>query len=892
MRPQIVTFICISICCLSLFPTHIFAQNIRAIQNGNWHNPSTWDLDKVPGITDSVFIEDGFEVAMADDGTDAICAKLTIRDTLSALFLNDGDFTVTGAILVRKGMLIDTIQQGRNYFIGHLRVDSKGIVQMEQRSPGNLIFEGGITGKGDTIWVQNCRFQTNDQTLIGSNPFIATGEIVIGNGISVTNEIKNGIICEIPNGNLTGEDETSTFINKSKITFRKNAIPMEEGIADFTPENNRVLYHGYGDQVILGTTYDQLEILLDPDRVGTTKTLTGELIVNNMLELGSKTTLDMNGFDIHCMKDAELAGFLVNTDTLSSTANFETLTTKGVRMNGRVDTPLVVVVHGDLLNPSSSSQANDVLLTVKDSMVVGDVNFFVGGVSQVELNALIVEQDGNLFLKAAPGSNYVFNGKIELDGEMNMRAGDYHFKDTVIIRDSAFFQGKDVTSTYTFEKPIVNTGNFGNSSGMFIFSDDIMGTQSIVISDSFWVNTDAKVVNRNTGGLHVRGEFNGLSDGSSFENAGVLVMESEDHFEPPMEVGSFDVTTHIGNTVIFGSGEKNQHILSGTYHNLGIRGNQKLIAGGDAVIKGNLHVESEVESEEGLDQYKLLLNGESDQHVSAGENGVVQTIEVNKPSGKVLMDSAFTISGLLVLNGGVFETGAHTLSLGTSGQVEESHDSYIIGKVATRRSISSNQGRQFGGLGLKIKASQDNALGETLVIRTTGESYQAGQIDRYFEIFPTNNTDLNASVEFTYEERETTGAVELDLFLLHSEDGETFTLLEESGIDTDKNVLSQDNINTFNVISAKSVKIPVTAFPSPLYDGEDLTIQYVLPVENLTYLNVFDRAGRSIANYRFMGNEGKNSFKLENLQLSPGIFFVRIKSGRLKGYRTFVKITP
>ncbi|MEM7374473.1 MAG: T9SS type A sorting domain-containing protein [Bacteroidota bacterium] len=892
MRLQTSTIICLSICCLFLFSTSSIAQNIRAVQNGSWHNPSTWDLDKVPGFSDSVFIEDGLRVDMADDGTAAMCAKLTIRDTLSSLMLKDGDFTVTGPILVRKGSLLDTLEQGRNYFIGHLRVDSKGIVRLTKSVPSKLIFEGGITGKGDTIWVKGCRFQGQDQIILGSNPFIATGEVVIANDISLTNQLKSGMILELPNGNLVGESESSTFVNESKITFRKDALPMEVGHADYTFEGNRVLYQGYGDQVILGTTYDQLEILLDPDRNGTTKTLVGDLTVNNLLELGSKTTLDMNGYNIFSLNEAELSGFLVNTDTLLGVANFSTLITKGVRMNGRVDTPLTVIVNDNLLNPSSSSQANDVHLMVKDSMIVGDVNFFVGGVSQVELGYLEVELHGNLFLKAAPGSSYNFGGKIVLDGEMNMRAGDYHFQDSVIIRDSAFFQGKDVTSTYIFEKPIVNNGTFGNSSGMFIFSDDIMGTQPIVISDSLWVNVDAKVVNRNTGGLHSRGEFNGLSEGSSFENAGVLVMESENHFEKPMGTGSFDITTHTGNTVVFGSGEKNQPILSDIYQGLTIRGNQKLISGGDIQVKGDLVVDSETRSEEGLDLFKIIMNGEGDQNLSAAEMGSIQTMEINKPSGKVLLTSDFTVSGLLVLNGGVVESGMHTLSLGTSGQVEESANSYIIGKVATRRSVASNQGRQFGGLGLRIKASEDNALGETLVIRTTGESYQAGQIDRYFEIYPTNNTDLNASVEFTYEERETTGAVELELFLEHSEDGENFTLLEESGIDTEKNVLSQDNINSFNIITAKSVKIPVNAFPSPLYDGEDLTIQYVLPSENITRLNVFDRAGRSIANYQFTGQAGKNSFKLENLQLGAGIFFVRIKSGRLKGYRTFVKITP
>ena len=865
------------------------AQNITAIQSGNWHNPSTWDTGAIPTDTDTVYINNGHEVYLPEDASASVCAKLVVEDSASSLILHEGDLTVLGTTLIRRGQLMDTAQLGVNRFNGHVLIDRGGSWYTPNSKPSKMIFGGGITSKGDTIFLGGCRFEGNDQELNGSLALIATDDIVIGTGVSLTNNINQGIYLD--RGNLTGQDQTSTFVNLRRLYYQGNTTPMEEGQVDFSAPGNTVYYVGYGDQVIREGSYDKLEIQVTPELTESQKTLRGDVTVNSDFYLDKNTILDLAGHSLYSNGEGEIQGVLLNSEPIGS-ANFADLTLFAARLDGNEDIPLTVNISGNLLNPKKNSQANHIHLSVGDTLIVGSKRtFFFNGNCEVELTHVYVEQEGDLFLKAAPGSTYLFNGKITLDGQMNLRSGHYTFRDTLVLRDSAFFQAKDDQSTYIFEKPIVCNGTFGHSSGMFIFADDLLGSQPIFISDSLWVQEGATVVNRNTGGLHSRGELNGLGESSVFQNAGTLVLESENHFESPMETGTFDLNTHPGNTIIFGSGAKDQPIPSGTYYNLGIDRGRKVIVGGNVEVKGDFMLNQEAKSEEGLDQYKVILLGEGDQTLTANSNGKIEAMEISKAGGKVLLGSEFEISGILVMTSGVVETGAYTLSLGTSGQIEESKNSYIIGKVATRRSVGANQGRQFGGLGLKIKASPDNALGETLVIRTTGEYYEAGQIDRYFEIFPANNSNLNASVDFIYEDRDITGAIELDLFLVHSEGGENFVLWEESGIAVETNVLSQKGINSFGILSAKSVNIPISAYPSPLYDG-NLTIDYVLPAENITFLNVFDRSGRSIANHRFVGYEGKNSFKLTDLQLGAGIFFVRIKSGRLKGYQTFVKVTP
>ncbi|MEM7660528.1 MAG: T9SS type A sorting domain-containing protein, partial [Bacteroidota bacterium] len=405
------------------------------------------------------------------------------------------------------------------------------------------------------------------------------------------------------------------------------------------------------------------------------------------------------------------------------------------------------------------------------------------------------------------------------------------------------------------------------------------------------VAADSTIRNLNTGGMTIQGQLTGENEASTLINDGVLYLRPFAVATEMMPIGTLDVVSNPTNWVIFGSGDKNQLLPGNVYQNLGIENNDKLMGGGDIEVKGDLLVAARVKPVDGtLDVFRFLLTGEADQTIIGSGLGSIENLEIAKASGKVVLGSDVEVSKLLVMSAGIIETGDYTLSLGTGGQLEESRNSYISGRVVTRRSVSAGSTRQFGGLGLKIRASGENALGETLVTRTTGSAYEPGMIERYFDIQPSNNANLGASVEFTYDERDLTGADEYDLYLEHLVSQDFFVTLDASKIDTATNVLSQDDIDAFGILTAKPTSIAVNAYPSPLRDDEDLNIEYVLQQNGIVHLVVFDRVGRAIYRDRFSGESGKQLFVMKELNLAPGVYYVRIKAGRQKGYKSFLKL--
>jgi hypothetical protein len=156
-----------------------------------------------------------------------------------------------------------------------------------------------------------------------------------------------------------------------------------------------------------------------------------------------------------------------------------------------------------------------------------------------------------------------------------------------------------------------------------------------------------------------------------------------------------------------------------------------------------------------------------------------------------------TVDGTLSLTSGTLTTGAFTVNLGASGMLSESGNNTVIGNASATRSISSSN--NFGGIGVTINPASD--MGSTTVTRVTGTA-QSGNgnqsVKRYFDITPTNNSNLNASLTFQYAESELNGNTESGLQFFKSTNSGTNWILMNGTADENNNQVTLSGINSFS----------------------------------------------------------------------------------------------
>ncbi len=135
------------------------------------------------------------------------------------------------------------------------------------------------------------------------------------------------------------------------------------------------------------------------------------------------------------------------------------------------------------------------------------------------------------------------------------------------------------------------------------------------------------------------------------------------------------------------------------------------------------------------------------------------------------LSSNTTINGNLIL-GKDLNLNGKTITLGSSAYLYESSFrlSGTSGTITTSRSLSNINAMNVGGLGAIITTSSN--MGNTSITRghTQQGSVSNKSILRYYDISPTNNSGLNATLTFQYNINELNGITENNLRLFRSTD--------------------------------------------------------------------------------------------------------------------------
>ncbi len=245
-------------------------------------------------------------------------------------------------------------------------------------------------------------------------------------------------------------------------------------------------------------------------------------------------------------------------------------------------------------------------------------------------------------------------------------------------------------------------------------------------------------------------------------------------------------------------------IAIGSNSTLAVDGNMDIVVSGDWTNSGTFIAGSG----------EVVFNGTQNQTVTntSGEN--FNDVTLNKSAGDLLLDDNATVAGNLILTDGDIDLNGNTLTLDTNALLTETSGNTVkgLGQMVTTRNLNAPSGLNVAGMGFEMTTSVN--LGSTVISRMHDEQTINGMasILRYFDVTPTNNSGLNATLLFHYDDSELNGRTETGLFLFRSIDSGSNWTSEGGTVNTGNNTISLSSIDEFSRWAATSVGTPGLVF--------------------------------------------------------------------------------
>lgn len=192
-------------------------------------------------------------------------------------------------------------------------------------------------------------------------------------------------------------------------------------------------------------------------------------------------------------------------------------------------------------------------------------------------------------------------------------------------------------------------------------------------------------------------------------------------------------------------------------------------------------------------------------------------LSINKTGGSARLLRNTSITNNLLLNNGNIDLNGFDIDLGSTGSlVGESVLSTFVGPTggSINRTILLNAPINVnpGNIGIEITSAAN--LGLTVIRRGHAQQVNSSgfSINRYFDIIPTNNTALNASIKMYYQDSELAGVNESELKLWSKPVAANvlWTLLGANAQDASANWVSKSGLDSLNRYTlASSINNPL-----------------------------------------------------------------------------------
>ncbi|MBK8550216.1 MAG: hypothetical protein IPL53_03825 [Ignavibacteria bacterium] len=661
------------------------------------------------------------------------------------------------------------------------------------QSNGNVINNGTISGSGGIFRMRGASFTNNGvvsisafnldstTTITGTSPFTGSNITINGSGnVSFT-------------GNVTFSPASTFNINSGGVLNPAN-LTLTSGLMNLTPggtiantgtlktSGNPTLNINAGSNfnaplnIISGTTIARDN---SSPLIGIFK---GTITINNGAVLegtGGGYSIQSNG---NVINNGTISGsggifrmrgasFVNNGSVIISDLNFDSTTTvsgvqpftgSNISINGSGN---VSFTGNVTFSPVANFNINSggILNPANLTLTSGLMNLNPGG---TVANTGTLKTTGSPTLNIRGGSN--FNGGLNVvSGSTTARDNSSPliaiFKGTITVDTGAFLVGTGGGYSIQAEGNVINNGTVTGSGGVFKFAGPVFTNNGSVNISTFNFET----------GVHTL-------QGSGNWTAG---------------------TTNIllGSITTLGSNHHMQSININTGGTFNLSTFKLMLSSSNPIINNGSFVNSS-----GIVEY----NGNVNQNISFA-NITYSRLRINNVAGTVLI-GAVSVTDTLSVVVGSLNLSTHILTLSPNGYLTEAGGNTVfgnsVGYITITKVLNAPSSLNVGGLGAVLTTAAN--LGSTEIRRNN--VVQNGlngntSILRYFDIIPTNNSGLNATLVFRYDESELNGKTEGALTLFRStNNGSTWTA-RGGTVNTVTNSITLTGIDAYSRWSASSV---------------------------------------------------------------------------------------
>lgn len=183
--------------------------------------------------------------------------------------------------------------------------------------------------------------------------------------------------------------------------------------------------------------------------------------------------------------------------------------------------------------------------------------------------------------------------------------------------------------------------------------------------------------------------------------------------------------------------------------------------------------------------------------------------------------SSTTFGGSLGILGSLgiatpLDFGGNMVSISLAGSLNETGSNLASnGEFLSSRNINAPNNENIAGFGASLTTAAN--LGVTMVKRThlAGTFGSSSGIKRNYQFTPTNNSGLNATLVFRYDDSELNGNTEANLRLVKSTDNGASWVLKTATLNTSANTITLTGENSLALYSAFAYSVPTINLSAP-----------------------------------------------------------------------------
>ena len=335
---------------------------------------------------------------------------------------------------------------------------------------------------------------------------------------------------------------------------------------------------------------------------------------------------------------------------------------------------------------------------------------------------------------------------------------------------------------------------------------------------------------------------------------------------------------------------------------------------GGNVVLNNINLVNDGSIIQAFNSGVFVFRGNAIDTISGTGTTVFDRINLSKdPAGQLVLQRNIAVNNEFIFTGGLLYLDNYILDLdglGTLTNETENSRAFTFGTgfIQATRVLNSPSSVNMGNLGAVISSTKN--FGTTIIRR--GHQVQPNivgsnnSIQRYYDIIPTNNITLKATLKYHYFDAELNGINEASLTQWKKKDPVLWDYVGHDVKDMATNFILRNNISKFSrwtlaldtatilVRAAQHViqkeifakNFAVQVFPNPSTSSFNLVIQSADPIETIQ-LKIINIAGQLI--------ETRNSTPGKALSIGenyrPGTYLIQVIQGNQSKTMKVIKLS-